>query len=140
MQVLAYLNLDGRCEEALEFYRRTLGAETEVIMRLKDSPEPCPEGMLPPGSENKVMHSRFRIGETTIMASDCQCSGKPTFQGISLAINPPDEAKAKQLFNALADGGKVEMPLAKTFFSPAFGVVFDRFGVNWMIHVEGEKK
>lgn len=140
MHVLAYLNFDGRCEEALEFYRRTLGAETEVLMRLKDSPEPCPEGMLPPGSENKVMHSRFRIGETTIMASDCHCSGKPAFQGVSLAINPPDEAKAKQLFDALADGGKVEMPLAKTFFSPAFGVVFDRFGVNWMIHVEGEKK
>lgn len=140
MHVLAYLNFDGRCEEALEFYRRTLGAETQGIMRYKDSPEPCSEGMLPTGSENKVMHSSFRIGETTIMASDCQCSDKPTFQGISLAINPPDEAKAKQLFNALADGGKVEMPLTKTFFSPAFGVVFDRFGVNWMIHVEGEKK
>lgn len=140
MKVLAYLNFDGRCEEAIEFYRQTLGAETEVVMRFKDSPEPCPEGMLPPGTENKVMHASFRIGETTIMASDCHAAGKPTFQGISLAINPSNESKAKQLFDALAKGGKVETPLMKTFFSPAFGVVSDRFGVTWMIHAEGEPK
>ncbi|HVA47347.1 MAG TPA: VOC family protein [Pirellulales bacterium] len=140
MKVLAYLNFDGRCEEAIDFYRRTLGAEVEMLMRFKDSPEPCAEGMLPPGSENKVMHASFRIGETMMMASDCHSAGKASFQGISLAINPPDEAKAKQLFDALADGGKVQAPLSKTFFSPAFGVLSDRFGVSWMIHVEGEKK
>lgn len=140
MQVLAYLNFDGRCEEAIEFYRRTLGAEVETLMRFKDSPEPCAPGMMPPGSESKVMHASFRIGGTTLMASDSHCAGKPSFQGISLAINPADEAKAKQVFNALADGGTVQMPLTKTFFSPAFGVVADRFGVSWMIHVEGAAK
>ena len=140
MRVQAYLNFDGRCEEAIEFYRRTLGAEVEMLMRFKDSPEPCAPGTMPPGSENKVMHASFRIGETTIMASDCHSAGKSSFQGISLAINPPDEAKAKQLFNALADGGQVNAPLTKTFFSPAFGVVSDRFGVTWMIHVEGQAK
>lgn len=140
MRVLAYLNFDGRCEEAIDFYRRTLGAEVETLMRFNESPEPCAPGMLPPGSEKKVMHASFRIGETTIMASDCHSAGKPTFQGISLAINPPDEAKAKHLFDALADGGKVNAPLTKTFFSPAFGVVSDRFGVTWMVHVDGTKK
>lgn len=135
MQVLAYLNFDGRCEEAIEFYRRTLGAEVEMLMRFNDSPEPCAPGVLPPGSENKVMHASFRIGETTLMASDCHSAGKPSFQGISLAINPADEAKAKVIFAALAEGGKVQSPLTKTFFSPAFGVVSDRFGVSWMIHV-----
>lgn len=140
MRVLPYLNFDGRCEEAIEFYRRTLGAEVEMLMRFKDSPEPCAPGMIPPGCESKVMHASFRIGETTIMASDCHSAGTPSFQGISLAINPPDEAKAKQLFNALAEGGKVNAPLSKTFFSPAFGVVSDRFGVTWMINVEGPAK
>ena len=140
MQVLPYLNFDGRCEEAIEFYRRTLGAEVEMMMRFKDSPEPCAPGMLPPGSENKVMHASFRIGETKLMASDCHAAGNASFQGISLAINPAVEAKAKKIFTALAEGGKVMQPLSKTFFSPAFGVVSDRFGVTWMIHVEGEKK
>lgn len=135
MKVAAYLNFDGRCEEAIEFYRRTLGAEVEMLMRFKDSPEPCAPGMLPPGSDNKVMHASFRIGETTLMASDCHSAGKPSFQGISLAINPADEAKAKVIFDALADGGKVQAPLSKTFFSAAFGVVSDRFGVTWMINV-----
>jgi PhnB protein len=96
--------------------------------------------MLPPGCESKVMHSSFRIGSTTLMAADCHCTGKPNFQGVSLAINPADEAKAKQVFSALADGGNVQQPLTKTFFSPAFGVVSDRFGVSWMIHVEGPAK
>ena len=108
-----------------------------MMLRFKDSPEPCASGTMPPGCENKVMHCSFRIGGTTLMASDCHSAGKPTFQGISLAINPPDEAKAKQVFAALAEGGNVQAPLTKTFFSPAFGVVSDRFGVTWMIHVEG---
>lgn len=137
MQVQSYLNFDGRCEEAIEFYRKALGAEVTALMRYKDSPEPCAPGMVPPGSENKVMHASFRIGDTTLMASDCHCAGKPNFQGISLAISPSDETKAKRIFTALSDGGEVKMPLGKTFFSPAFGVVNDRFGVTWMVHVSG---
>lgn len=136
MQVQSYLNFDGRCEEAIEFYRRALGAEVTALMRYKDSPEPCAPDMIPPGSENKVMHASFRIGDTTLMASDCHCTGKPKFQGISLAINLTDEAQAKRVFTALSDGGEAKMPLAKTFFSPAFGVVNDRFGITWMIHVQ----
>jgi PhnB protein len=135
MQVQPYLNFEGRCEEAVEFYRRVLGAEVEMLMRFKDSPEPCAPGMIPPGAENKVMHTSFRIGDTTVMASDCRCQGRPSFQGFSLSLTVPSEAEAEQLFAALGDGGQIQMPLTKTFFSPSFGVVADRFGVSWMIHV-----
>lgn len=134
MQVQAYLNFDGRCEEAIEYYRKALGAEVTTLMRFKDSPESCPPGVLPPGAESKVMHASFHVGETLLMASDCHCTGKPNFQGISLAINTPSETQAQKLFAALSDGGQVAQPLTKTFFSPAFGVVADRFGVTWMIH------
>lgn len=135
MQVQAYLNFDGRCEEAIEFYRKALGAEVTALIRVQDSPEPCEPGMLPPGAEKKILHAAFRIGDTTVMASDCECKGQPKFQGISLALNPEDVAKAERVFAALADGGQVAMPLTKTFFSPCFGVVTDRFGVSWMIAV-----
>jgi PhnB protein len=135
MQVQPYLFFDGRCEEAIEFYRSALGAEMTALMRFKDSPEPHEPGMCPPGSDNKVMHASFRIGETTVMASDGQCMGKPSFQGFALALTAPDAAKAEQLFAALADGGQVQMPLTKTFFSSHFGMVADRFGVGWMIIV-----
>jgi PhnB protein len=136
MQVQAYLNFDGRCEEALDFYRKALGAEVTMIMRFKECPEPPPPGMLPPGSENKVMHSSFRIGETTLMAADGHCQGKAGFQGFSLTLTVANEAEADRFFAALGDGGKVKMPLAKTFFSPRFGMVEDRFGIGWMIIVE----
>ncbi len=135
MQVQSYLFFDGRCEEALEFYRRTLGAEVSMLMRYKDSPEPAQPGMVPPGSENKVMHSSLRIGDTTVMASDGRCLGQPNFQGFSLSLTVPDDAEAKRLFAALSDGGQVQMPLAKTFFSSCFGMLADRFGVSWMIIV-----
>jgi PhnB protein len=135
MQVQPYLFFDGRCEEAVEFYRRALGAEVTMLMRFKDSPEPPQPGMVPPGSESKVMHTSFRIGETTVLASDGQCVGSPSFQGFSLSLTVPKEAEAERLFAALADGGQVQMPLAKTFFSPRFGMVADRFGVSWMIYV-----
>lgn len=135
MQVQPYLFFDGRCEEALDFYRKTLGAEVEMMMRFNASPEPCQEGMVPPGSENKVMHAAFRIGESTIMASDGRCGGQPGFQGFSLSINAANEDEADRLFNALGDGGQVQMPMGKTFFSPRFGVVADRFGVSWMVIV-----
>ena len=135
MLVQPYLFLDGRCEEAIEFYRRALGAEVTMLMRFKDSPEPHPPGMIPPGAENKVMHSSLRIGETTVMASDGQCLGKPTFQGFSLSLTVPNDAEAERLFAKLADGGQVQMPLNKTFFSSRFGMVADRFGVSWMVVV-----
>jgi len=135
MQIQPYLFFDGRCEEALEFYRRALGAEVSRILRFKDSPEPPQPGMIPPGAENKVMHSTFRIGDTTVMASDGRCQGQPTFQGFSLSLIVSSVAEADRLFAALAEGGQVQMPLANTFFSPRFGMVADRFGVSWMIIV-----
>jgi PhnB protein len=135
LTVQPYLNFDGRCEEAIEFYRRALGAEVNMMMRYKESPEPPPPGCVPPGSENRIMHASLRIGETTLMASDGRCGGKPDFQGFSLSLTAATEDQAERLFGALADGGKVEMPMAKTFFSPRFGMVFDRFGVMWMVLV-----
>ena len=135
MQVQPYLFFDGRCEEAIEFYKRAIGAKVEMLMRIKDSPEPAQPGMWPPGSENKVMHAAMHIGETTVMASDGRCQGKPNFQGFSLSLNAASEADAKRLFAALGEGGQVQMPLGKTFFSPCFGMVADRFGVSWMVIV-----
>ncbi len=133
MQVQPYLFFEGRCEEAVEFYRAALGAEVAMLMRYKDSPEP---GSVPPGAGDKVMHTSFRIGETTVMASDGLCQGRPSFQGFSLSLTVPDDAEAERLFAALADGGQVQMPLAKTFFSSRFGMVADRFGVLWMVLVQ----
>ena len=130
-----YLNFDGRCEEALDFYRSALGAEVTMLMRFKDSPEPPQPGMVPPGSEHKVMHMSFRIGETTVMASDGPCGGRPSFQGFALSLTVLDEAEAERLFAALADGGQVQMPLTTTFFAPRFGMVADRFGLSWMVTV-----
>lgn len=134
-RVETYLFFDGRCEEAIEFYRRTLGAKVDMMMRFKESPEPPQPGMCPPGSDNKIMHAALRIGKTKVMASDGRCMGKPDFQGFALSIAATNEAEADRVFDALADGGKVQMPLAKTFFSPRFGMVADRFGVSWMVIV-----
>jgi PhnB protein len=134
MQVQPYLFFNGRCEEAFEFYRKALGAEAEMLLRFKDAPAQEPS-MAPPGAENKVMHMSFRIGSTTILASDGQCQGQPTFQGFGLSLTVANDAEADRTFNALADGGKVQMPLAKTFFSSRFGMVADRFGVMWMVYV-----
>jgi PhnB protein len=139
MLVQPYLSFDGRCEEAIEFYRKALGAETTMLMRFKESPESPPPGMVAPGSENKIMHASLRIGDTIVMASDGACQGKPNFQGISLSLTVPSEAEADRRFNALAEGGQVQMPLTKTFFSPRFGMVADRFGVNWMVIVEHQQ-
>jgi PhnB protein len=133
MQVQPYLFFDGRCEEAIEFYRKTIGAEVGMLMRWKDMPQGCPEGTVPPGSENKVMHAALRIGEATVLASDGQCSGKPSFQGFGLSLDVSSDAEAKRLFDALSDGGKVQMPLDKTFFASSFGMVADKFGVLWMV-------
>jgi PhnB protein len=137
MQVQPYLFFDGRTEEAIDFYKKALGAEVTMLMRFKESPEPPPPGMVPPGSENKVMHSSLRIGDTVVMASDGDCKGKPNFQGFSLSLSAKSEAEAERYFKALSEGGKIGMPLAKTFFSPKFGMVTDRFGVSWMVMAEG---
>jgi PhnB protein len=131
MHVQPYLFFDGRCEEALEFYRRALGATNTMVMRFKDSPDPQ---MCPSGAGDKVMHASFRVGDTEVMASDGQCSGRPSFQGFSLSIAVRDEAEAERLFAALTDGGQVQAPLTKTFFAKRFGMVADRFGVSWMIY------
>ena len=136
MHVQPYLFFDGRAEEAIEFYRSALGAEVQTLLRFKDSPEPHPPGSVPPGAENKIMHASFVIGDTTVMASDGRCLGKPAFQGFSISLTVPNEADAERLFSVLGNGGQVQMPLAKTFFSPRFGMVADRFGVSWMVHVE----
>jgi PhnB protein len=132
MQVQPYLMFEGRCEEAIEFYRKALDAEVTMLTRFKDSPDP---GMCSPGSLDKVMHMSFRIGDTTLLASDGRCTGQPNFQGFSLCLTAPNDAEAERLFASLADGGQVQMPMAKTFFSSHFGMVADRFGVPWMIHV-----
>jgi PhnB protein len=135
MQVQPYLFFEGRAEEAIEFYRKALGAEVQTLMRFKDSPEPPQPGMVPPGSENKVMHSSVQIGDTTVMLSDGRCGGRANFQGFALSLDARDAAQAERWFAALTDGGHVRMPLAKTFFSSKFGMVEDRFGVLWMVIV-----
>ena len=133
--VCAYLNFEGRCEEALNFYRSALGIEVEALMRFKDAPpgDGPPSESCTPGDPEKVMHCAFRVGSTMVMASDCRCSGQPAFAGVSLALEVPDAEDAARCFQALSDGGTVCMPLEKTFWSPAFGVVTDKFGVCWMI-------
>ena len=132
--ITPYLTFSGRCDEALEFYKKAIGAQVDMIMRFNESPEPPPPGMLAPGFEKKVMHCQFRVNDVTIMASD-GCDEKPKFDGFSLAISVPTEADADRVFNALSDGGKVTMPLNKTFWSPRFGMLADRFGVHWMVIV-----
>jgi PhnB protein len=135
MQVQPYLFFDGRCEEAVEFYRKTLGAEVQMLMRFSESPEPHQPGMVAPGSENKVMHMSLRIGDSGVMGSDGRNTGKPNFQGFSLSLSVANDAEAERLFGALSAGGRVEVPLTKTFFSSRFGMLADRFGVGWMILV-----
>lgn len=135
MRIQPYLFFDGRCEEALEFYGKALGAKVEMLMRYKDAPEQPPPGMVAPGSENKIMHAALKIGDTTVMASDGCAAGKSRFEGFSLSITAANEAEADRIFGALAEGGEVEMPLGRTFFSPRFGMLKDRFGVGWMVVV-----
>lgn len=133
MKVQPYLFFEGRCEEAIDFYRGALGAEVTALMRSKDSPDPS---MCLPGAGDKIIHASLRIGDLTVMASDGRCRGEPSFGGFSLSLTVPDRAAADRLAAALAEGGAVQMPLAETFFSPSFGMVADRFGVSWMIVVE----
>jgi PhnB protein len=133
MFVQSYLFMDGCAEEAIEHYKKTLGATVNMLLRFKDSPEPHSTA---PGSENKIMHADISVGETKVLISDGHNKGQPNFQGFGLALSAKTEAEVDKIFNGLADGGKVTMPQSKTFFSPRFGMLVDKFGVNWMIMVE----
>jgi PhnB protein len=137
MAIQPYLFFEGRCEEAVEFYRQKLGATVDMLMRYQDSPEPACD-KLPAGFENKIMHGCLTLGGAVIMVSDGMCSGEPNFQGFSLSLSVSSESEADRLFDALADGGEVLMPLEKTFWSPRYGMLTDRFGVSWMINTVGE--
>ena len=132
MQIQPYLFFEGRCDEAIAFYRAALGAEVTMLMRYKDSPEPPSHGEV-----DKVMHANLRIGKTTVLVSDGRCLGRPGFQGFALSLTVQSESEAERLFAVLGAGGQVQMPMGKTFFSPRFGMVADRFGVSWMIYVAG---
>ncbi|MFM2276026.1 MAG: hypothetical protein RL211_1898 [Pseudomonadota bacterium] len=135
MKVEPYLFFNGRCEEAIAFYQEALGAEVTIQMRMSESPEPYQPGMLPPGFEQKIMHASLRIGQTNVMMSDGNSNMQPSFQGFSLSITATDVIQAGRFYNALCQDGRVLMPLGKTFWSPCFGMVTDRFGVGWMIAV-----
>jgi PhnB protein len=136
MQLQPYLFFNGSCEDALTFYRKALGVEVSMMMRYKDSPEPMPPGMVPPHYDDKILHAAFHAGACIVMASDSPCPGPHGFQGFSLSVGVPDEAEAERVFAALGDGGQVTMPLSKTFWSPRYGMLIDRFGVSWMVGVE----
>jgi PhnB protein len=133
------LFLEGRCEEAIEFYKRALGAEVVMLMRFKDNPDPKGGCQPAPGSDNKIMHAQIRIGETIIMMGDARCSGQPKFEGFSLSLAQPTAAHVVKTFALLSEGGQVQMPLDKTFFSEMFGMVVDKFGVFWMVMVTPNK-
>jgi PhnB protein len=134
MRVEPYLSFEGRCEEALEFYKKAIGAEVTMLMRFGESPD---KSMLSPGSEKKVMHSSVKIGDSVVMATDGRNTGKANFQGISLSITANTDADAKRIFDALSDGGQLQLPLTKTFFASSFGMLSDKFGVNWMVSTPG---
>ena len=133
-EIQPYLFFGGRCDEAIAFYREALGAQLDFLMRYHESPDPVPEGMLAPGFENKVMHATIRVGKACFMASD-GCDDKARFDGFRISLGLPDEAAAGRAFAALTEGGTVDMPLMKTFWSPCFGMVTDRFGLGWMVTV-----
>ena len=138
MKIDPYLFFNGRCEEAIEFYQLALGAKVEFMMRNSESPEPPPEGTLPPGSQDKIMHASVHIGGALVMMSDGMCDGETAFKGFSLSLDCPDPSTAREAFAALADGGQVQVPLGKTFWAPLFGMVTDRFGVGWMVGVSDD--
>ncbi len=132
MQVQPYLFFDGRADEALEFYKKAVGATPKMLMRFKEAPD---QSMISPASAEKIMHAAVEIGDTTVLMSDGHCTGKTNFQGFALAFSARNEAEADKAFGALGEGGQVTMPLAKTFFSPRFGMLTDKFGVGWMVIV-----
>lgn len=134
MRIEPYIHFNGRCEEAIEFYKKTLGAQVQMLHRFNDMPAGTPS-MVRPEDQNKVMHATVQIGETTVLMSDGRGPEGAEFEGFSLSIRVPGEAEGRQLFNALSEGGNVTMPMTKTFFSPAFGMLTNRYGISWMVHV-----
>ena len=138
MLVQPYLMFNGRCEEAIEFYKKAIGAEVQMLMRFKEAPDPIPAGMAPPNWDNKVMHACMQIGDSQVMASDGCLANGPNFNGITLTLTVDNEADAARKFGALSDKGQVTMPLGKTFFAKSFGTATDRFGVSWMVIVPAE--
>lgn len=135
MQIQPYLFFDGRCEEAVEFYKKAVGAKVDMLMQFKQAPD---QSMISPGSAEKVMHGSIKIGNSTVLVSDGRNTGKPNFQGFSLTIYAKDGAEADKLFGALGEGGEVRMPMDKTFFARRFGMLADKFGVGWMIIVPAQ--
>ena len=132
MNVQPYLSFEGRAQEAIDFYKGALGAKVDTIMLFKDAPAEM-QSQISPQSKDKIMHAAFHIGDTQVMASDGRCSGKASFSGVTLSLNAASNGEADKLFNALAQGGQVQMPMAETFFANRFGMVADKFGVNWMV-------
>ena len=137
MKVQAYVTFGGRCEEALEFYKKSIGAEVTGLLRWKDSPDPAMKA--PPGFEEKIMNAAFRIGESELMADDGMGEKHAEFKGMTLAIEVADDAEAKRVFAALGEGGNVQMPMMKTFWTTSFGMLTDKFGVPWMVNVAASK-
>ena len=135
MQIQPYLFFEGHCDAALAYYQKALGAKVEFLMRYRDNPAPEAN---PHGAADKVMHANVRVGDAVFMVSDGRCTGKPSFHGFAISLTAKDEAEARRLFVALAEGGQVQMPMGKTFFSPAFGMVNDKFGVLWMVMVPAQ--
>ncbi len=137
MLIQPYLNFDGRCEEALEFYSKAIGAEVTFRMRMKESPDPHPPGMTaaPADFDQKILHAAFRVGDSMVLASDGYANGKPEFKGVTMSLSLATDEEGKRIFDALSDGGQVQMPLAETFFATSFGMLADRFGVPWMLMV-----
>ncbi len=136
MQVTPYVFYEGRCEEAIAFYKQAVGAEVQMLMRYSDAPAgpgQCPDGSAPPA--DKVMHASVSIGGSTLLMSDGFAGGNPKFEGFGLSLTVASEAEARRSFDGLGKGGSVIQPLEKTFFSPAFGMVKDPFGVTWMVYV-----
>ena len=132
MNVQPYLSFEGRAQEAIDFYKAALGAKVDVVMHFKDAP-PDMQAQMSPESKDKIMHAAFHIGDTQVMASDGRCTGKPNFSGISLTLNATDNSEAEKVFGALGKGGQVTMPMSETFFAHRFGMLADKFGVNWMV-------
>lgn len=135
MQLQPYVHFNGQCEEAIEFYKKAVGAQVNMLMRFKDMPTTCGPAAITPGTENKVMHANLRIGDSVVLLSDGRCVGSPKFEGFSLSLTVSSESEAEKTFNALAEGGNITMPLQKTFFTSKFGMLTDRFGVSWMLIV-----
>jgi PhnB protein len=135
MHVNPYLSFEGRCEEAIEFYKKAVGAKVQQMMRFKDAPADTCGPQVTPGTENKIMHASLTVGDSLMMASDGRCMGQAKFDGISMSLAADNDADAEKYFANLSEGGKVHVPMSKTFFSSRFGMVQDRFGVTWMVIV-----